>query len=82
MKRPPLNPTEAKACCKCRHWKPLSGILSKTGECRESRWGVTYKLKDGSEKYVEYWTTGAYATCAKWEEATPEHPQPNGGQEK
>lgn len=69
-----LNPIDAKACCVCRHWKPLAGLLSKTGECRhpEKRWGVTYRLPDGSDQHVEWWTTGCYATCSRWEISVPD----------
>lgn len=62
------TPTEAKACLVCRHWHQLAG--RDAGECRNPlrRWGVTYRLPDGSDQHVEWWTTGWAATCNQWEE--------------
>lgn len=70
MSRTAMNPTEAKACCKCKHWRPISGILSTEGECLKSPWNVEYENpKTGKRQLVEYWTTGCYATCNMWEAA-------------
>lgn len=32
------------------------------------RWGVEYENKEtGARTYVEWWTTGCYATCHQYE---------------
>lgn len=66
-KRAPLTPHEARCCCVCSHWHRQDSI---NGECRhpERRWCVDYKDPEtGTERHVEWWTTGCYATCDKWE---------------
>jgi hypothetical protein len=63
-----MNPTEARACCVCKHWRPISGSVFKKGECLKSPWNVEYENPEtGTRQLVEYWTTGCYATCEKWE---------------
>lgn len=65
MSRPAINPTEARACCLCKHWRPKSEIK---GDCLISPWNVEYENPDtGKRQLVEYWTTGCYATCPRWE---------------
>ncbi len=62
-----LNPRDAKACCTCKHWHP---ITESQGECRnpKMRWGVEYEnIETKKRTYVEWWTTGCYATCPQYE---------------
>lgn len=66
MSRPAMNPTEARACEVCKHWRPID---EHEGHCLKSPWNVEYENPaTGARQLVEYWTTGRYATCPRWED--------------
>lgn len=70
MTRPPMNPTEARACCVCKHWKPMDGTGEHRGLCAHpddfpSR--LEFQNPKTGERSYGRTITGCYSTCEKWE---------------